>query len=135
VKRGEEGLQRALVAFLRASLPRPWIVFHCPNGGGRSRAEGGILKAMGTLPGVPDLLIFGPGRPENVGYSKSELVPTAVIAIELKSPEKKPRLSNAQQDVINTLALCGIPTIVTNDFDEAVAALKKLGVPMKGRAL
>ena len=131
MKRGEEGLQRALVAFLRATLPRPWIVFHCPNGGGRSRAEGGILKAMGTLPGVPDLFVIG----KNTFLGSQDSPMPAVIGIELKSPDKTCRLSNAQRDVINTLALCGIPTIVTNDFDEAVAALKKLGVPMKGRAL
>lgn len=33
-----------------------WM-FHCPNGGGRSKAEGGILKAMGVKPGVPDFML------------------------------------------------------------------------------
>lgn len=33
-----------------------WL-FHVPNGGGRSKAEAGRLKAAGVKPGVPDLLL------------------------------------------------------------------------------
>jgi hypothetical protein len=29
---------------------------HCPNGGWRSRVEGAILKAIGTVAGVPDII-------------------------------------------------------------------------------
>lgn len=33
-----------------------WL-FHIPNGGGRSKREAGILKAMGVKPGVSDLFL------------------------------------------------------------------------------
>lgn len=33
------------------------LLFHIPNGGGRSKREAGILKAMGVKPGVSDLFL------------------------------------------------------------------------------
>lgn len=33
-----------------------WL-FHIPNGGARSKREGGKFKAMGVKPGVPDLCL------------------------------------------------------------------------------
>jgi hypothetical protein len=42
---------------------RPGVfAFHCPNGGWRSRVEGAILKAMGTVAGVPDIIIIHGGH-------------------------------------------------------------------------
>jgi len=131
MKRPEEALHRAIVAHLRARLPAPWLVFHIPNGGGRSKAEAGILKAMGVLAGMPDLLVIGPGR--------------HVTALEIKAPPKPtkrgtlskaaPRVSDAQRDVIAALGECGIATLIVRDLDEAIRALEALGVPLKGRAM
>lgn len=60
-RRLEEAEQRALMSW--ADLVQvgqhtlaQWLI-HVPNGGGRSKAEGGILKAMGVKAGVPDLLL------------------------------------------------------------------------------
>ena len=137
MRRPEEQLQRALVAHLRARLPKPWLVWATPNGGGRSKAEAGILKAMGVLAGVPDLFVLGPlpGSPHAI---------PALIAIELKAPPKplkrggvsqaRPRVSDDQRDVIAALGACGVPTLIINNLDEAVRALVQLGVPLKGRA-
>ena len=33
------------------------MLFHIPNGGARSKAEGAIFKAMGVKSGVPDLFL------------------------------------------------------------------------------
>ena len=58
----EAQLQRALVEHL-AWRARPGVfAFHCPNGGWRSRVEAAILKAMGTVPGVPDIIIIYDGH-------------------------------------------------------------------------
>lgn len=141
MKRSEEKLQRQLVAYLRAALPAAWIVFHPANGGGRSKAEAGILKAMGVLAGVPDLFVIGPGWLDQNGKSWGPVV----IALELKAPPKmlksgkqstaKPSVSDAQRDVIAALGQCGIPTLIVRDLDEAIEALKNLGVPLKARLL
>ena len=132
MKRGEEGLQRALVAFLRASLPKPWLVFHVPNGGGRSKAEGGILKAMGVRAGIPDLFLLGPN--------------SRLIAIECKAPPRtlktrarkslaKARFSEAQQETIAALGELGVPTLIARNVEETIAALAALGVPFRGRVV
>ena len=57
MNRPEQVFQRAVVQFLDAAL-RDCIWFHCPNGGGRSKAEAGILKSMGVRAGVADLVII-----------------------------------------------------------------------------
>lgn len=118
MKRPEEATHRAIASALAVCLPKPWLYWHTPNGGARSKAEGGILKALGTKPGIPDLFVAGEGR---------------VIGLEIKAP--KGRLSPAQKDTIGALAEAGIPTVVVHSIDEAVAALKALGVPVRGRAL
>lgn len=131
MQRPEEQLHRACVAYLRAALPAPWFCAHVPNGGGRSKAEAGILKAMGTLAGMPDLLVFGPER--------------NVVAIEFKAPPKRlrsggpskarPQLSPAQRARQADLGACGVPYLVIDDMAEMVQALRALGVPLRGRAM
>lgn len=131
MRRPEAALQIALVAHLRARLPKPWIVFHVRNQGEqRTKHFHGVLKAMGVLAGIPDLFLIGPGK---------------VIAMEIKAPRKrlkgggvsqaKPALSPDQADVIATLAACGIETLIVQDMDEAVRALTGMGVPLRGRAM
>lgn len=143
MKRDEEKLQRALVAYLRAALPRPWLVFHPANGGGRSKAEAGILKAMGVLAGMPDLLVVGPRTAIPLDSPVGNATLPRLIALELKAPPKplkrggvskaKPNVSDAQRDVIASLAACGVPTLIVRDVDEALRALTQLGVPLKAR--
>lgn len=128
LNRPEESLQRQFVAYLRAHLPAPWIVFHVPNGGGRSAAEAGILRAMGVLAGVPDLFVIGPAF---------------IAAIELKAPPKrlldgglsraKPRLNRAQRALQADLGACGVPVLVVDDLANGLEALRGLGAPLRGR--
>ena len=55
----EEMEQRALTAWLSARFPT--VLFYAvPNGGWRSKATAGKLKATGVKPGVPDLVIAEP---------------------------------------------------------------------------
>lgn len=142
--RAEERLHRDLVAHLRARLPKPWLVLHVPNGGGRSKAEAGILKAMGVLAGMPDLLVIGPLPPGAVQFWSDATSAAAVFAIEVKAPPKalksgavskaKPSVSPAQQAVIADLGACGVPTIIARDLDETLRTLERMGVPLIGRA-
>lgn len=53
----EDDFQKVLMGMLKAKYPNKLII-HVPNGGYRTKAEGGILKAMGVLAGVPDILDF-----------------------------------------------------------------------------
>lgn len=56
----EEAEQRALAQYLDLIFPGEW--FHVPNGGMRSKAEGGKLKAQGVKSGVPDNFIVRPTK-------------------------------------------------------------------------
>lgn len=143
MKRSEEKLHRELVKLLRATLPKPWLVFHIPNGGGRSKAEAGALKAMGTMAGLPDLLVMGPA--ETLVGPPHKTTRPHIIGLELKAPpamlqsgkpsRAKPRVSDAQRDAIEALEQVGIPTFVVRSIDEAVDVLRKQGVPLKGRVM
>ncbi len=84
LKRHEEPIHKAIASYLELVAPRrekaSFIWFHVPNGGGRSKAESGILKSMGVLAGVPDIIIldrasiayFGEIKPEGVDLSESQ---------------------------------------------------------------
>lgn len=52
--------QRELVRWFRQFHPDV-LIFAIPNGGGRSKASAGRLKAEGVVPGIPDLFIPAKG--------------------------------------------------------------------------
>lgn len=143
MNRPEEKLHKDCVAYLRSALPKPWLCWHSANGGGRSKAEAGILKAMGVLAGMPDLMIMGPV--EYLTVTGAMHGGSNVIAIEFKAPPKPlksggvskalPRLSPAQRARQADLGSCGVPYLVIDDMADMVQSLKALGVPLRGRVL
>lgn len=146
MQRPEQALQIKLVSTLRQLLPKPWLVVHVRNQGEqRSKRAHGILKAMGVVAGFPDLLVIGPGGWIYPTIPQGKQQTAQVIALELKAPPKmlksgepskaKSAVSDAQRDVIEALHQCGIPTVIVRSMDEAIDALKAMGVPLKGRAL
>jgi hypothetical protein len=54
------------------------LVYHTPNGGGRSKREAGRFKAMGVQRGIPDLITAVP------------VAPYVGAALELKQPGNYP---------------------------------------------
>ena len=117
--RREETIHRAIAAHLRLRLAPPWLFWSTPNQRGTRKGwEQAILAALGVRPGMPDLFLAGEGR---------------VIGVEVKAP--KGTLSPAQKDTIAALAAAGIPTLIVRSVDEAEAALKAMGVPLRGKVL
>ena len=53
----EDDLQKACVKLFKYQYPN-LILFHIPNGGWRTKAEAGVFKAMGVIPGVADLFLM-----------------------------------------------------------------------------
>ena len=118
MRRPEEQLQRAVVQLLQVYANRGLLTFcHVPNGGRRMRAEAGVLKAMGTTPGVPDLLIWLPGG----GH----------FQIELKA--KTGRLSAHQAAWISRMTDMGVAVHIIRSLEGLEALLRAEGVPPIGK--
>ena len=103
----ETQIQRAVIEHL-ARRARPGVfAFHVPNGGWRSRVEGAILKAIGTVAGVPDIVCIFQGR---------------VYALELKAG--RGRLTDVQRVVHERLREAGANVAIAHGIDQAVARLE-----------
>lgn len=82
----EHDLQCACVEWFRLQYPRLAMrLFAVPNGGGRSKAQAGKLKAEGVLPGVSDLILLKPNASCHA------------LLIEMKTDAKGSRQSEAQR--------------------------------------
>jgi hypothetical protein len=105
------------VDLLQVYANRGLLTFcHVPNGERRDRATAGRLKAMGTMPGVADLLVWTQGG----GH----------FAIELKAGAGK--LSPAQTAWHGTLENLGHRVYVCRSVDDVERVLRAEGVPPIG---
>jgi hypothetical protein len=117
MNRPEEQLQRAVAQLLALYEQRGLLAYaHVPNGGYRTPAESGILRALGVRRGVPDILVW------------SEL--GNHFGIELKAPNGK--LSPGQLSWIAFVTGLGHRVYVCRSLDEVEAALRAEDVPAIG---
>lgn len=111
MRRPEEALQRAIVEHLHVRGVPGLVFWHTPNGGGRSKAESGILKAMGVRPGVSDLILVHRGK---------------IFALELKA--EGGRASEAQMKFLSDIDHAGAFTAMPTGLDAALATLEAWGL-------
>lgn len=115
-KRGtpEADIQRAIVALLRAVLPRGSIVHHAANeiaaGGRAGHARQAILVGMGVHPGFADLVVFSQGK---------------VMFLEVKSSTGRLRVS--QEAFRDAVTAQGFGWVLVRSVDDAVGALSAHG--------
>lgn len=116
-KRGnqEQKLQIAVSSYLDYALPDV-LYFAVPNGGKRSLIEAALMKKMGVKAGVADLLLFWKG---------------GMGAIELKRPDKKAYMSEAQHDFSNQWRDKGGKFACCNSLDMVEECLKSWGLSPK----
>jgi hypothetical protein len=108
----EERLQAAIVQHLNLLAPDNVIWFHPANGGMRSKRTAARMKALGVVPGVPDLaFVLADGRS---------------AFLELKSPVG--RLSPAQKAFGEKCARMEVEYAVSSDLDQCLSILKAWGV-------
>lgn len=110
----EEQEQIAIMHWARLqeqAHPELRMLHHIPNGGQRSKATAGRLKAAGVKSGVPDLCLPVPRG----GYHG--------LYIELKVGKNKP--TQNQREWLEALKGYGFYTAVCYGFSEAVATLEK----------
>jgi VRR-NUC domain-containing protein len=113
----EARIQASIVEWARISAP-DLLVFAVPNGGLRSKSEAARMKWTGTLAGVPDLAIIGPGG--------------RAFFVEIKTPGG--RLSDAQQTIVKRLILLGTPFAIARCIDDMRDAFKRWGLPTREAA-
>lgn len=117
---GEEVFHKALVERLRwEHADKRCLWWHTPNGGPRSKGAAGKLKAMGVLPGVPDLQFMFPD-----GH---------VAFLELKRPNGV--MSEAQYDFESRCRRYGVEYAVAYSMDQAVEILTAWGVLKPARGI
>lgn len=105
INRPEQELQIACVAWFTLQYPKlaPYL-HHSPNGGKRTRTEAGIFKAMGTRPGMPDLML----------YYRPPMADWTGLAVEMKGPDG--RLTQPQKDWLQRLKGEGWMTATCKDL-------------------
>lgn len=115
-RREERREQSALFAWIRTlerMHPALRLIFHVPNGEARDPRTGAALKAMGVRRGVPDVI-----------------VPTARIAIEMKAPGKRSRVTAEQAEFASNLRAHGWRVEVADDWTDAARMIGEVcGVP------
>jgi hypothetical protein len=114
--RTEQQIQRAVVQHIRARGVPGLFAFHVPNGGYRTRLEGAVLKGMGVVAGVPDLILLHAGR---------------TFGLELKVDGNKP--TPAQSDTMAKMEQAGATVAHAQGLDAALAQLEVWGL-LRGRA-
>lgn len=109
---GEEDLQINLVKHIGWRLMPGVLFWHTPNGGKRSMASAGRLKAMGTRPGVHDLFFLLPG-PD-------------VFTLELKWGRGE--MTDEQEDFARDIEAIGGSWACASTLDDALRILVAVGV-------
>lgn len=104
----EERMQQTLVEYLRWGADKRIWFWHTPNGGQRSKASAGKLKALGTRRGVPDLQFLFPDG--------------TVAFLELKAIGGK--LSVEQGEFLVHCDEIGVMASVAYGFDQAIDILR-----------
>lgn len=105
-KRTEHEEQRELVRWFRQTWPSV-LIFAIPNGGQRSAATAGRLKAEGVMPGVPDLF-----------------VPAWALWVEMKRA-KGGVVSPEQKKMIKALESVGYCVLVCRGCEDAKAQIEQ----------
>lgn len=116
VNREEQDFQIALMEVLDVALRPSFHIHHVPNGGGRSKAEAGILKAMGVRSGIADLCLVGEGG--------------LVYFLELKR-----RHGKARKDQVTFQRWCAaynVPYEIAETLSEALEHLRSWGALKHG---
>jgi len=106
MKRPEQEIQKAFLSYVAQAGVDGLFVCHVPNGVNSGPVVGGIMKAMGLVPGMPDLLFF------HKGHS---------FALEIKA--EKGRLSPAQVLTMAELREAGVNVAVAFGLDQCIEQL------------
>jgi hypothetical protein len=109
---------KSVAQFLNLVLPDDADWCHTPNGGFRTAAEAGRLKAMGVKPGDPDIRLIYQGK---------------VYFIELKRVGGTVSVAQISRGI--RLQRCGARVHKAETLEQVQDALKSFGIPIKPVAI
>ena len=115
-QRPEAAIQRAVFQHLRGRGATGLFAFHVPNGGYRRPTEAAILKGLGVVAGVPDVILIHRGR---------------CYAMELKAEGGRP--TETQLAAVAAMEAAGAYCCIAEGLDRALAVLEGWGL-LRGRA-
>jgi hypothetical protein len=107
----EQTIQREVFRHLRARAAPGVFAFHPANGGYRKPIEAAIMKGLGVVAGVPDVIAIRDGR---------------CFALELKA--EGGRASDVQRVTHDHLRRAGAAVTVAFGFDDAIVQLERWGL-------
>jgi hypothetical protein len=107
----EAAIQRTVFQHVRIRSAPNVFVFHCPNGGYRRPIEAAILKSLGVVAGVPDIIAIKDGR---------------TYALELKALGGKP--TDTQRATHHAMTNSGAQVAVADNLDDALRQLEVWGI-------
>jgi hypothetical protein len=114
--RPEDAIQRAVTQHYRQRAAAGVFMFAVPNGGYRRPVEAAIMKATGTVAGVPDTIWIKDGQ---------------TYALELKAEGGKPTAK--QIEAIAAMQMAGAITGVAIGLGDALRWLEERGL-LRGQA-
>ena len=119
-KHAESEIQRSCVSWFREEFPsHALMLFAVPNGGGRSRVEGAILKGGGVTAGVSDLILLE----ARGGYG--------ALCIEMKTRSKRSGQSDRQREWQAAAEAAGNKYVVARSLEAFKAVIYAyMGMPM-----
>jgi hypothetical protein len=103
----EDAIQRAVFQHLRARAAPGVFAFHPANGGYRKPVEAAIMKGLGVVAGVPDVIVIHEGR---------------CYALEIKAPGG--RATPKQLAAVAAMEAAGAFTAIAEGLDRALAILE-----------
>lgn len=112
----ERALHLRCHEYLTYAMPRDAFWFHPTSEGKRTPREGAMLKRLGAIAGIPDLIIFWNGF---------------AFGIELKSEDG--RITPAQRATHEAMGRAGVRIRVCRSVNEVSDALTAWGIPNRAR--
>ena len=113
--RPEDAIQRAIFQHFKARKAPGTFAFHVPNGGKRKPIEAAILKGLGVIAGVPDVIAIRAGH---------------TYGLELKAESGRP--SAMQIEAMAAMEAAGATVALATGLDAAISQLEQWGL-LQGR--
>ena len=120
----EHNIQCACVRWFNYQWPEyRGLLFAVPNGGARSKATAGKLKAEGVVPGVADLILLVPDNYETLATPRSGTWYHSIHALCIEMKTEKGYQSPEQKEWAEKVRKYGYRYVVVRSLDEFIAVV------------